>query len=275
MLYGGNDTVDGGGGIDSIRIAGSSTTTTVVGSTVRLPDGSVVTVRNVENLQFNDRVVTVSGSAFSRDASGNVICTPGPDRVDLASGSVGNGSDTIFGLAGDDTIFGAGSGSGIANADWLIGDAGNDQLFGEAGDDVLFGRTGNDSLAGGDAVDLIFGEEGNDTLNGGRGQDALLGGTGADRFVLTADPGNANLEGIFDFNRAEGDRIQFDPAAFAVKTAAAAVAAQFTIPGIVLIGGQQIQTLYTAINFGTTADPQILLLGGNPTLITSDFILGG
>ena len=198
----------------------------------------------------------------------------GPDRRHV--GFITAGPDSVFGGDGNDTILGGNSGSGIPASDFLIGDAGDDQLFGEGGDDALFGCVGNDSMDGGAATDLMFGEDGNDRVVGGTGLDALLGGAGADIFVLTPEPGNPNIEGIFDFNRAEGDRIEFSAAAFAgVATAAQAVAGQTTISGGVLVNGQIVPTLYTAINLGTASAPQFLLVGGNPALIAGDFVVTG
>ncbi|MSO77540.1 MAG: matrixin family metalloprotease [Alphaproteobacteria bacterium] len=210
------------------------------------------------------------------DGVGNVIGTNAADLIDSTSPFVTNGPDTMFGGSGDDTMFGGNSGAAIGFADYLIGDDGDDQIFGEGGMDALFGRVGNDRLDGGADTDLVFGEEGDDRLVGGTGLDALLGGPGADRFVLTADASNANMEGVFDFNRAEGDKIEFSGAAFAgVATAARAVASQTTIQGGLLVNGQLVPTLYTIINFGTAAAPQILLVGGNLTLVESDFIVTG
>ncbi len=68
-----------------------------------------------------------------------------------------------------------------------LGDAGADTLLGGAGDEILYGSGGND------------------TLTGGLGYDQLVGGTGAD--VFRFDAAGWGCDQIFDFNRAEGDRI--------------------------------------------------------------------
>lgn len=196
---------------------------------------------------------------------------------DAGDDTVGGGADTdtLFGGIGDDLLMGGPNG-GEGAFEFLVGDGGNDTLQGEAGLDALFGREGDDSLEGGQGVDLLFGEAGNDQLIGGPGQDALVGGAGADRFVLTFDPTNANIEGIFDFNRAEGDKIVFTPfAGSPVGNAADAVLRQAPLSGGVLDGnGRMVTTIYTMIDFGTPGAPQVLLIGGNPTLVASDFVVG-
>jgi Ca2+-binding RTX toxin-like protein len=219
-------------------------------------------------------------ATLTLDGAGNLIATVNGDIVDDASPVLGSGPidgkapNTIFGGAGDDYIRGGDSGTGIAQSDFLIGDGGHDTLLGEAGDDALFGRAGDDFLAGGGGVDLMFGEAGNDRLVGGAGQDALVGGAGADVFVLTADGAGVNIEGIFDFNRSEGDKIEFRATAFqGIRTAAEAVAAQQTLVGFLDQGGLIGLTFYTMIDFGTPARPQVLLVGGNPTLLASDFVV--
>lgn len=213
-------------------------------------------------------------TGLTRDTSGNVVGTSAADRIDASSEFVTGNPDTIFGVDGNDTIFGGSSGTGIPQSDFLIGGNGDDMIFGEGGDDAMFGGTGNDTMDGGSSTDLMFGETGNDRMIGGTGLDALLGGAGADFFVLTPDPGNPNIEGIFDFIRAEGDQIEFSGSAFAaVRSAAQAVAAQTTLQGSILVNGQLVPTFFTVINFGTATQPQVLLIGGNPTLVTGDFIV--
>lgn len=123
---------------------------------------------------------------------------------------------TVFGGAGAHDVLG---GNGI---DYFIGDDGADTLNGAGGNDILFGRGGNDSLVGGTGNDFLFGEAGNDTLVGGQGVDNMVGGAGADLFVVGTAPGP--YDGIFDFNAAEGDKIQLTPLAGSPVTSAALLA---------------------------------------------------
>jgi Ca2+-binding RTX toxin-like protein len=60
-----------------------------------------------------------------------------------------------------------------------------DVLTGDEGRDALFGRAGNDMLVGAGGDDALAGGEGDDTLNGGSGRDVLAGGAGNDTYVLS------------------------------------------------------------------------------------------
>jgi len=165
-----------------------------------------------------------------------------------ADGFMGDGDDeTMNGAAGDDVIFGGGgtnylrgdegndyivggvgfddingnmgsdTGSGGLGADWVVGGKDDDLLFGDAGDDIVYGNLGNDTCIGGDGADLVRGGQADDTLSGGagadwisgdRGGDTIVGGAGADIFHSFGDAG---LDRVIDFSRAEGDRVQLDP----------------------------------------------------------------
>ena len=58
-------------------------------------------------------------------------------------------------------------------------------IFGYAGNDRLFGGAGNDRIEGGFGGDDLFGSSGNDTLVGGSGSDRLDGGIGIDTAVFS------------------------------------------------------------------------------------------
>ncbi len=68
---------------------------------------------------------------------------------------------------------------GNANDNYLRETCGTDTMYGRAGDDVLAGRAG---------------------------QNFLTGGAGADRFVFS---GTGRADTVTDFNRAEGDALDF------------------------------------------------------------------
>ena len=89
--------------------------------------------------------------------------------VDLAAGT------SIGASTGTDTMSGVNAARGSEFNDILLGNGGGNTLEGRGGNDVLDGRGGND------------------ILNGGTGSDIFAFGSGAD--------------GIGDFNRGEGDRI--------------------------------------------------------------------
>lgn len=55
---------------------------------------------------------------------------------------------------------------------------------------------------------MISGDDGDDWLSGDRGDDTITGGTGADIFHTFGDAG---LDRVTDFSRAQGDRVMVDP----------------------------------------------------------------
>lgn len=130
----------------------------------------------------------------------------GDDRIvggsafDNINGNMGN--DTCSGQDGDDWVVGG------KNDDWLSGDAGDDIVYGNMGDDFCQGGEGNDILRGGQDQDVLIGGAGADWLSGDRGSDTLTGGAGADVFHTFGDAG---LDRVLDFSRAEGDRVMVDP----------------------------------------------------------------
>jgi hypothetical protein len=133
----------------------------------------------------------------------------GGDGRDLMSG--GDDFDDMHGNMGDDTLAGGGG------DDWVVGGKDNDRLFGDEGSDIVYGNLGDDWCDGGAGADLVrggqgndqlFGQAGDDWLSGDRGDDTITGGSGADVFHSFGDAG---LDRITDFSRAEGDRLQLDP----------------------------------------------------------------
>lgn len=146
----------------------------------------------------DDTVIGAGGDDFLRGEAGD----------DSISG--GAGFDDTHGNMGRDTI------SGGAGADWVVGGQDSDLLSGDEGDDIVYGNMGADTQHGGDGVDWVRGGQANDSLSGGagddwmwgdRGDDTLSGGTGADIFHIFGDAG---LDRVLDFNRAEGDRVKVE-----------------------------------------------------------------
>ena len=128
----------------------------------------------------------------------------GDNRNNVKRGT--DGRDTFYLYGGDDVASGGGG------SDSIFAGAGADRLNGGGGNDFLYGDDGADLLFGGDGADRLYGGNGPDRLNGGTGGDFLVGGDGADRFVydsVRADntPTGFSIDTIFDFSRAEGDRI--------------------------------------------------------------------
>jgi len=120
--------------------------------------------------------------------------------------SRGGGNDSLYGHGGNDKLVGS------FGDDQLYGGDGNDTLLGGADNDSLYGDNGHDQLSGGTGSDFLIGGAGNDVITGGAGSDTMSGGSGADRFVYQAFSESSPTGGqdlIFDFNGAEGDRIDF------------------------------------------------------------------
>lgn len=122
----------------------------------------------------------------------------------------GDSFDDLNGNMGDDTV------SGGLGDDWVVGGKDQDRLFGDDGDDIVYGNLGSDTASGGAGADVVRGGQDNDSISGGagadwmsgdRGDDTISGGTGADVFHSFGDAG---IDRIIDFSRAEGDRIQLD-----------------------------------------------------------------
>jgi VCBS repeat-containing protein len=138
----------------------------------------------------------------------------------------GNGADTIGGLGSNDLLVGgngADSVSGGGGADTIAGDGtsvldktnGSDSLDGGDGADSIFGGNGDDRMVGGADNDSINGGNGADYFRGDTGADVLTGGRGGDRFAYTGSSAGVSPDAagsrdcIVDFNRSEGDRIDF------------------------------------------------------------------
>jgi Ca2+-binding RTX toxin-like protein len=119
---GGNDTIDGGGGYDTVRYNRNELSGPV---SVALSSGVVSGIwAGVAFTQTLSNIEEIRGTRFG-DAMGGSL------RDESFLG--GDGNDTLFGYGGNDD---------------LIGDAGNDSLVGGLGNDYMEGGAGNDTLDG-------------------------------------------------------------------------------------------------------------------------------
>jgi len=180
----------------------------------------------------NDSISDTSGSNYLRGEEG-------ADRI-----VGGSGFDDINGNQGDDTA------SGGAGEDWVVGGKDNDSLSGGDAFDLVYGNLGSDTLDGGDGGDIVrggqqndvlFGGAGDDYLSGDRDNDTLTGGAGADTFHSF---GEAGIDRITDFSRAQGDRVLLDAGTtYTVAQSGADTVVTMTGGGQVILVGVTLSTL--------------------------------
>ena len=198
---GGDDIIDGGDGVDQLRMdrAPEGVEADLSAGTVTVDGyGGSDTISNIENVRGSEFDDIISG-----DNEVNVL--DGRDGDDLLSG--GAGDDTLDGGSGQDTADYSGDTAGITvtlannsvvdgygDTDTLIdierimGSEFNDSLTGSDGDDYLEGGGGNDAIDGGLGDDVLIGGDGADTVDAGDGDDTIKYVGGAD--IIDGDAGN-------------------------------------------------------------------------------------
>jgi Ca2+-binding RTX toxin-like protein len=173
--------LDGGGGIDALKISTGAASLKITDSAVTL-DGKI----DVIGHKFFEQLAVVGSNDIAHTFDGSTVETltlafSGGAQHDLFLG--GKLDDSFAGGLGDD-VFRGGLGDdqldGGAGADELDGAEGNDMLVAGAGADRAFGGVGIDTLVGGDGNDLLDAGDGDDTIVAGAGDDLLLGGLGRD-----------------------------------------------------------------------------------------------
>ncbi len=223
LVQGGDDSVYGGAGTDTIRFDTFGTGSVTIDLGAGTADGSfqghefAKLIYDLEVIVSSDEDDSVTGSSGSEavygedgndtvrggDGDDTIYGGIGNDQVWAGTGDTGNdsisggdGSDTIGGGAGDDLIsFGSNAdlGFGGAGFDTLFGAAGNDTLFSGTGDDTISGGAGADILRGGEGDDAVYGGDGKDTMEGGDGRDVVYGGADAD--FVDGDDGDDTIGG--------------------------------------------------------------------------------
>jgi Ca2+-binding RTX toxin-like protein len=185
----GDDTLDGGGGVDHLEGgAGNDTYIVTPGDTIYDSSGTDHVI-STTNWTLGDGLenLTIFASEPFVEGEGNAL-----DNIIR-----GTGDDVrLYGRGGDDRLQVESRFSileGDEGNDTLLGGRGFDNLFGEAGDDVLddrantsagafgehganlVGGEGNDTIFGGAADDLVqfSGAYGNDSVSGGGGRDSI------------------------------------------------------------------------------------------------------
>jgi Ca2+-binding RTX toxin-like protein len=173
----GNDSYEGGAGVDRLVLYGDQYT--LSNSALKGYGFEVDTLRDaIEKIEFTGS----NGESFISASS----YTNG--SVEIVGGA---GNDTFYGGSGDDYIDSGGytDQSTWIDLDYIDGGAGNDYLIGDTGSDsdlsldTLNGGAGNDTLVGGRDNDTLNGGTDNDTIDSGSGDDKIDGGTGIDTIV--------------------------------------------------------------------------------------------
>lgn len=210
----GNDILDGGTGIDTVSLAGATTSTFITlmppgvagDGTVRWDDQALWAhdgLGGQDSVRFCENVI---GSEFSDTIEGN-----NSDNIILGNGADDHinsrlGHDIVYGGDGNDEIQTGGQSSSNLNSSTFYGGNGNDTLLGfHAGTDLLDGGEGDDylngtgTLFGGNGIDTLLGAgtldggAGNDTLRAWYGAATLIGGGGDD--LISDSSGNDVLLG--------------------------------------------------------------------------------
>ena len=207
----------------------------------------------IENVNGGSGSDTISGN----DAANTVRGGAGNDNIGGAAGDDylrgDDGNDQIIGGQGFDDIngnVGNDTAHGNKGADWVVGGKDNDLLYGDEDNDVVYGNLGDDTVDGGAGDDWVRGGKDNDSLTGGDGadwlsgdlgNDTISGGAGADIFHTFGDAG---IDRVIDFSRAQGDRIQLDPGtAYTVSQVGSDVVVDMTGGGQLVLVGVSLSSL--------------------------------
>jgi Ca2+-binding RTX toxin-like protein len=206
----GNDSIDGGGGIDTAAwdLTGGGAVLVDLAAGTATGQGSDL-LFGIENLRGGSGNDTLLGDAGTNDIQGR----DGNDSIDG-----GGGDDVLLGENGDDTVIGGGG------EDLLGGGAGNDRLDGgityAGAPDGLYFDVADFSLAGGPLTVVLGGAgegtatgAGNDTLvgiegvRGGNSNDTLTGDQFAN--IIRGNGGDDSMVGgdgfdIVDYGNAGG-----------------------------------------------------------------------
>ena len=190
---GGNDTIDGKGGFDSLEYGVAAFFNLnafgfpAVGITVNQsgdnagtvtdPLGGTDTFTNIERIRGTNYVDTFNGSAFDdsfRGYGGADVFNGGQgfDEVDYRGDASRGGLGGVnVNLAGGTAIDGFGTTDALNSIEQVFGTQFADTILGGSGGEFLGGDAGADTINGGDGDDSIRGGAGNDTINGGNGND--------------------------------------------------------------------------------------------------------
>ena len=228
----GDDDVDGGADLDTLRITGTAgnNTLNVLFNGVSLTEFENGTVTNVESVTAdlgagNDTLSYVGTTAAVTVDLTNGTASGFTSVAGIEDVTGGDGNDTLVGAAGVINDFSGGDGNDTFTVhdvtDTVNGGAGTDLVLsvsntftlgnqtenltfigagnfvgtGSTADNVITGGAGHDTLSGLAGADTLNGGDGNDSLVGGGGDDALNGGLGADTFNYAMSDGADAVNG--------------------------------------------------------------------------------
>lgn len=182
----GNDTIYGGNGEDNILgglgadlIDGGANDDDIGGGDYYTPGGGVTAA------DVNDTLIGSSGN--------DIIYGDGANDL-FRSGSIPDGSDTLYGGGGSANQVDYSDRTGAVRIDATGSLTSGETSFGEAdvldgtfhrlsggkGNDTIIATSGTDTLTGNDGNDSLVSSAGSDTLNGNGGNDTLTAGSAAD-----------------------------------------------------------------------------------------------
>lgn len=183
---------------------------------------------DIDGFAGNDWIYSGSGANRLNGGSGHdtlsyqgatsgvkVNLLTGQGEAGWAAGDLLSGFEDVYGSEHNDYIIGDNGANAIwggGGNDFISANVGDDRLYGGNGHDSLWGGNGDDTLHGGNGRDVLMGHADDDVLIGGADTDYLYGGAGADRFVIENTQHSKGwdygiIDIIYDFSRAEGDRI--------------------------------------------------------------------
>lgn len=269
VTSGGTDRYFGGEGSDTLD---AGHWTSAVKLSLAEGGSQWIKLDGVENIIGGSAKDELAGDAQANRLVGNA----GNDILDGRAGADvligGTGNDTYFvDNPGDTVIEKAGEGTDVvylSAASWIAPDnleqfilngTGSQSLVangldntvqGGSGGAVIDGGAGNDAITGGSGNDTLIGGIGNDRLIGGAGHDTFTGGAGADTFVFQNGDLGSGPETIWDFSRADKDKIDLSK-----------IDANVVLAGdqkFAFIGGGQFDGRAGQLRLEATGDGQIL-----------------
>ena len=246
----GNNVIDGGGAIDTVKFNGVAAAVTVNLTTGTATGQGTDTLLNIENVTGSNLNDTITGNAGNNVLDG------------------GTGADVLKGMAGDDTYI-------VDNAADVVQEAsgqGNDTVMAStsyklgAGQSIETlqttnpGGTGAINLTGNDLSQAIIGNAGPNFIDGGFGNDTLTGGNGPDTFVFdTALSATGNVDRITDFKPGT-DKIDLSHSIFTTLATGALPSTAFFIGSAAHAAADRI--IYNATSGALTYDSNGSAAGG-------------